>query len=94
VEKVTDILNDPIVRAGLAVASPEVALGIELVLGVTEALFGPKPPTVSMLLAVIDKQLADLLSELATNPSHLRKKELEIRTHELLRLLNNWGKIS
>ena len=82
------VLNNPLVKQGIRVASPEVALGLEII----EGLFAKPMREASEVLKVIDKRLAELLKQLAESKSKLAIRELEVRIHELLEILNEWSK--
>jgi len=92
---VQSVLNNPIVRQGLMIAAPEIALGIDLVVTITKGLFGSRKhsPSALELITIIDKRLAELLQQLATTKSRIMRSELEIRVHELLGILNSISKI-
>ncbi len=92
-DEVKKILSNPILRTGLKMAAPEVALGIDLAMLLFGSL-GARKPSIAALLRVIDQRLAVILKELAETESRLRRSELEIRAHELLGLLNEWDKIN
>ena len=90
-EEVKAILNNPIIKNGLRIAAPEIALGVEIISG----LFSSKRTTsAEQLLAVIDKELARVLETLATTESKNHRRECEIRAHTILGLLNEWEKIT
>lgn len=86
---VQDVLSNPVIRQGLKIVAPEIAIALEIVQG----LFGKKKPQASDVLKIIDARLADLIRQLATTKSRLLRNELEIRIHELLGILNSWNKI-
>jgi hypothetical protein len=85
-EEVQQIIANPIIRQGLKVVAPELALGVDLVL----TIFGSKRKRQPSLLPLVDKRLAFLLKEIATTKSALYRQECEIRAHELLGLLNTF----
>ena len=95
-EEVQKILQNPLVKAGLKVAAPEIALGVDLAILVVGSIFGSrkkKKPSAEKLLGAIDKRLADILKDLALTKSKGFRQECEIRAHELLGILNEWEKI-
>jgi hypothetical protein len=98
-QEVQKLLSNPLIRYGLRAAAPEVAVGIELIMGTVGAIMGSKKrvPYAKHLLAlttVIDKRLAEVLEVLATTKSKHRRREYEVRAHELLGILNEWEKIT
>ena len=89
--KLSRLLADPIIKQGIAIASPQAAL----ILGVLESLGGAfgKKPSARILLDIIDRRLASITTKLANEKtSDLHRKELEIRLHEILGILNEWEK--
>jgi hypothetical protein len=88
--EVKKILSNPIVKTGLRVVAPELVIGVDLALSVADGLFKSKPST-ETLVSVVDKRLAEMLSEIATTESKHYRRECEIRAHELLFILNEWG---
>lgn len=93
-DEVAKILSSPAVRAGLKVVAPEIGLGVDLAITIVKGLFGSgRKPKAESLVAVLDKQLAGLLKELATTKSKLRQQELEIRIHALLGIILEWDKL-
>ena len=93
-EEVTKILRNPLVRSALGIAAPEVAIGVELIVGVADSLFGSNEPRAQELLAIIDRRLADVLRQLAEVRTKTHRHELEVRAHTMLGILNEWGKIT
>jgi hypothetical protein len=91
-DKVTELLSNPAIRAGLSAVSPSLSLGVEAVLAIVSSL--RRKPGVDELLAIIDDKLAKALRELATkNPPFFYKRELEIRAHQLLEIVMEWEKV-
>ena len=88
-ENVITLLSNPAVLATLKVLSPEVAIGVDLVLAISKGLIQEQNP----LLSIIDKKLTLILKELTDNPSLYRKHELEIRALQLLEIAAEWNKI-
>jgi hypothetical protein len=98
-EQVQRLLNNPLFKTGLRIAAPEVAVGVELLMSTVGAIMGSKDrvPYAKHLLAlttVIDRRLAEVLEKLATTESKYRRREYEVRAHELLGILNEWEKIT
>ena len=95
-QEVQKILSNPLVSAGLKIAAPEIALGVDLAVTVVGSLFGSRrrKPSATKLLAAIDKRLAKVLEDLATTESKHYRRECEIRAHELLGVLNEWEKLN
>lgn len=95
-DEVQKVLNNPLVRNGLKVVAPEIGLGVDLAMTVVGGLFGSRrrKPSAQQLLAVIDKQLAGILKDLATTESKHYRRECEIRAHALLGVLMEWDKIN
>ena len=98
-KEVQNILSNPLLKQGLKLVAPEIAIGIDLVVTAYNALLGGEKriPYAKHLLAlttVIDKRLAVLLEDLATTKSKARRRRCEIRIHELLGILNEWEKIT
>jgi hypothetical protein len=94
-EEVQKVLNNPVIRQGLKVAAPELALGVELAVGFVTTLFGRRKRRLSVkkLAGVVDQRLAKILTDIATTKSKHHKQECEIRAHELLGILNTWEKL-
>lgn len=91
-DRVTELLANPVIRAGLTTVSPNLGLGIEATLAVVSSLKHKRG--VAELLDIIDDKLAKILKELATNqPPPFYKRELEIRAHQLLEIVVEWEKI-
>jgi len=91
-DKVTELLANPAIRAGLTAVSPSLGLGIEAALAVVASL--RRKPGVAELLDIIDDRLAKVLKELATgNPPFFYKRELEIRAQQLLEIVIEWEKV-
>jgi len=94
-DEIQKLLNNPVIKNGLRIASPEIALGVEILSAVGSGLFqGKKTPKATELLAVIDKRLAKVLNDLATTESRYYRRECETRAHELLGILNEWEKLN
>ena len=93
--EVQKVLQNPVIRAGLKIAAPEIALGVDLAVTIAGSLFGSRKrkPSAQKLLFVIDKRLATVLEALATTTSEHYRREYEIRAHELLGILNEWEEI-
>lgn len=91
-DRVTELLSNPVIRAGLTTISPSLGLGVEAALVVVSSL--RRKPGVAELLDIIDDKLAKILRELATgNPPFFYKRELEIRAHQLLEIVMEWEKV-
>lgn len=91
-DRVTELLSNPAIRAGLTAVSPSLGLSIEAALAVVSSL--RRKPGVSELLSIIDERLAHVLKELATaNPPFFYKRELEIRAQQLLEIVIEWEKV-
>ena len=95
-EAVTNLLSNPVIKQGLRMAAPEIALGVDLGVTIVGSLFRgrKKEKAAKRLLVVIDSELAKVLETLATTKSKHMRKECEIRVHTLLGVLNEWDKIS
>lgn len=92
-KEVQNILNNPLLKQSLRLVAPEVFLGLELLTAIGSNLF-TRTPSVEELVAVIDKRLAVILQDLATTKSQSRRRQCEVRAHELLGILNEWEKIT
>ncbi|MCV0439710.1 MAG: hypothetical protein K5880_13875 [Hydrogenophaga sp.] len=94
-DEVQKVLQNPLVRTGLKTVAPQVALGVDLAVTVVGGLFGSRKrkPSAAKLMAVIDKQLAKVLEDLATTESKHYRNECEIRAHTLLGVLMEWDRI-
>lgn len=91
-DRVTELLSNPTIRAGLSAVSPSIGLGVEAALVVISSL--RRKPGVAELLDIIDAKLAKILKEIATgNPPHFYKRELEIRALQLLEIVMEWEKV-
>ena len=91
-DKVTALLSNPAIRAGLTTISPSLGLGVEAALVVVSSL--RRKPGVAELLNIMDDKLAHVLKTLATeNPPFFYKRELEIRAHQLLEIVMEWEKV-
>ncbi len=91
-DKVTELLTNPVMRAGLAAVSPNLGLSVEATLAVVSSL--RRKPGVTELLDIIDDRLVKVLKALATtNPPFFYKRELEIRAHQLLEIIMEWEKV-
>ena len=98
-QEVQKILNNPLLRLGLKTVAPELALGIDLAVMTYDAILGgsQRIPYAKHLLGLtntIDKRLAELLEGIATTQSKHKRRDYEIRAHELLGILNEWTKIT
>ena len=92
-QEIQNLLRNPIIRHGLRLSAPEVAIGVEaLILIISGVQKRKKRAKLENLLAMIDQRLAKVIEELATTESEHMKTECEIRAHELLGLLNEWEK--
>ena len=91
-QEIQKLLSNPLIRHGLKVVAPELAIGIDLVSSFFSATAWE--PSVEDMLAVIDKRLAVILEGIATTTSKRKRRRLEIRAHELLGILNEWEKIA
>lgn len=90
-DKVTELLSNPVIRAGLNAASPSLGVGIEAALLVVSSL--RRKPGVNELLGIIDTKLASILRELATGKQpFFYQRELEIRALQLLEIVVEWEK--
>ncbi len=87
-EAVTQVLNNPIIRTGLKVVAPEIAVAVEVAMLFLKKR--KKRASIEKLLEAIDKRLAKTLETLATTESKGLRRECEIRAHELLGVLNEW----
>lgn len=92
-EAVNAVLKNPLIKNGLAIAAPEIAIGVELVSGIFGGLLGSNKRSAEQLLAVIDQELANVLKDLATTKSKHFRRECEIRAHTLLGILMEWDKV-
>lgn len=92
-DKVTELLKNPILRRGLMAASPEIAACVELISLIGDSLFKKRHADVKDLLNLLDTQLAEYIEKLATTESSLLKKEMEIRIHTILHVMMEWNKI-
>jgi hypothetical protein len=93
-DKVTEILNNPVIRRGLMIASPEIAaFCVELITLIGSSLFKKRDADVKDLLNLLDAQLAEYIEKLATTESSLLKEEMEIRIHTILHVMMEWNKI-
>ena len=93
-QEVQKLLSNPVFQLGLKAVAPEIAIGLDLIIAATSAFMGMGDDGVDMLLSVIDERLAEVLKELATTKSKHRRREYEVRAHELLGILNEWEKIT
>lgn len=88
---VNAILGSPAVRAGLKIAAPELTLAVDLARLVGATLTRPRSRQARELVAAIDERVAEYIGKLADpTSSKAIKRELEIRTHELLGVLQAW----
>ena len=88
-DAVTDILSNPVLRAGLG---SNMAIGLEVA-----TLIYSKIAMQSAnrgLLSLIDRELAYWAREYSTTQSVVYKRELEIRIHTILGILNEWEKVT
>lgn len=92
-DKVTALLKNPVVRTGLKIASPELAIGVEVALALVQSM-QPRKPDITELLKIIDKKLASILEQLSEEQPLHYKRELEIRAHQLLEIIVEWNKIN
>jgi L-cysteine desulfidase len=93
--RVDAVLSNPVIRTGLKVAAPEVALAVDALRALTGGLFSKRQHAASEVIGVMDQRLAVYIQELAKKEtSKSRKKELEVRIHELLGVLDAWDKVS
>lgn len=92
-DKVAEILTNPTIRRGLAIASPQIAAGVELITIVGSSLFKKRRSSLKKLLRLLDEQLAEYIETLATTDSKLLKAEMEIRIHTILHVMMEWDKI-
>lgn len=89
------VLGNPAVRAGLRIASPEAALAVDVVRALASGLIQKRGHAASEVVAVIDQRFAGYIRDLTQKGiSEPRKRELEIRIHELLGVLDAWDKVS
>ena len=88
-DAVTNILSNPALRAGLG---NSMSIGLE----VATILYSKIAMEVSnqRLLSLIDRELAYWAKEYSTTKSVVYKRELEIRIHTILGILNEWEKIT
>ena len=91
-DRVTELLSNPAIRAGLTAISPSLSVGVEAALVIASS-FRHKPG-VADLLNIIDEKLAKVLRQLTTeDPPFFYKRELEIRAHQLLEIMVEWEKV-
>jgi hypothetical protein len=93
-DKVTALLNNPVIKQGLKLTAPQISTGIEL-LTLGGALFstGRRGPSASDLMSDVDTELARQIEILADSTiSAPRRRNTEVRVHTLLGLLNTWSK--
>jgi hypothetical protein len=94
VDEVAKILSSPAIKAGLKVVAPEIGLGLDLAVTIVSGIFKARhKPKIEELLAVMDRQLAKLIGELAVTKSRPRQQELEVRIHALLGVILEWDKL-
>lgn len=88
-DAVTTAISNPLIRASLG---PQALAGLEL----ANVLYGTIIAKYNshQLVNVIDAQLASYARELSTAKSRVLQRELEIRIHTLLGVLNEWEKIT
>jgi hypothetical protein len=87
-EKVTKILTNPAIKAGLKIAAPELVLGLDLVVSTFSF---KKKRRVKKIVRILDKHLAAAIETIATTDSSSLRKEYEIRAHEILSIFNEWN---
>lgn len=85
-DEITRTINNPAVKSGLMLLAPEIAFGVQAVVGLF-SLWTKHKPDVTDVLSIIDRQVAAMLEELSHSKSKLRREELEIRIHTLLGVL-------
>jgi len=91
-DQVASTLNNPVVAAGLRLVAPELVWGVQAM----QLVFGGRRrrPSAKKVLVVLDKRLSELITELSRPRSDAHRKELEIRIHEILHVLQEWDKLS
>jgi len=92
-KNVEAVLADPVVKAALNTVAPGIAVGIQVVGAVVDGLFrGWGSPSAKEVVKVMDQQLAEYIKELSSTQSKVYRRELEIRIHTILGVLNEWDK--
>lgn len=92
---IDSVLGNPLVRAGLRTVSPEAALAVDAIRLLAGGLIRKRGHAASEVIAVMDQRFAGYIKELTKeNTSAPRKRELEVRIHELLGVLDAWDKVS
>ena len=91
-DQVQKVLQNPAVKAGLRVASPQVAIFVEMIVPAVSFIFNKRrKPKIDTLLNVIDEQLAETIDELSSTDSRVLRRQLEIKAHTLLEILVKWN---
>lgn len=87
--KLAELLNNPLVKT-LILTRPELSVTFLAI----EALIFDRTKTFASAISVIDDMAADLLKRLLDKKLHpLERDEIEIRLHELLKVMNRLGEL-
>ena len=92
-QQVQNLLNNPVFKLTLKAIAPEIAIGLDLIVKTIGDIMGSYDP-LDALLSVIDERLAEVLQELSSTRSEFHRRNLEVRAHELLGILNEWEQVT